>query len=1107
MDRDSGPAHGDLRSAAEGSTETTAPSLGSVAAQVTKSRGDVKGMPDSGLQQTQTIDKDRDRPIGSAGAAEDAAGRQFPAHQPVDDDQEDMEEQNRRLQDEVTGLRNILDLLCERDPLVNVALDKIDEEPKEVEGKQDSKEDVDQKTRDNGIKAGLLLQLDKHTRSRKVSASEKRRYYSNALLAGRLATWVIIFSMPVINYPLSKHIRDWSARGAKYMSSFSLSMSNFCWLLGPSLGATVRYASEAAVGQILALSYMLVLNWVFSSYMSGGAYHSRREMVDLGGGTDPIWQSSWLPVCNLGYGPRFVETNNTADFMRQCAFNIHWDSVTVDIFKPIIITVTLTLFVFVFLWAGFGTVPRLYALCYGLYWAMLFVNPEDDGFMESPTTPWIQSIMTLVGGFLVILSQILPFPNTALSKAQASCEELVESFSVLFEALPMAMDREVNMKMQLTLQAAEYQAANVFQQLKESWWEDMELGVRSCRRRKLAALAELLETLRNNMSVAMNIVQSLPASEAHQMRKLVPAIESVGNASAKVLIASVQDEENVQQSTRDLEEATADLQQEFKQTRSSLSPSVLVYQLVICSVASKIYDTAQNGSGVSNANKTTLYSWFAKFAEHLELPQTRRHPTHWRFCVRSTTVIMLSFIFGWIGFERALNAYEAEAAITVCIVVANTTRAGFSIRLILERLNSAVIGIVIGQAVGQVLAVQTPLHATLFSVFLWLFSACCIFLIVHTKGYAGMVLPVYAIGVAGLVPAGGIFREYNATITMAENEKLASTVKAAVFGGSMMLLIDSLFYSSARELAQVRVTQALSKCKILLSHRMDHGSEAATSLLAHSESGIFSTKETLPSFDELCAEIDELQVLLPHALNEPTKPGILFPSALFDVLLSTLRAIFRQLRTLDLVFSEEQPTLKSLLESIPAGVILEKRLRTLSLAMEKQLSESAILLDDLFSRHCQPLKDVEADEDSNSTAARLRVELRGSRRNISPGTRRISSRSKTTALAKQFVKSRCEWMNCCGCRKRSRVADIPRSPMSSRTPESARKSSTERWVAGSQKESETQRIIVEIRAVASQVRGDLPLSDRLSQIELILHLLQQMDTQLQTMNTAIAEWG
>ena len=59
-------------------------------------------------------------------------------------------------------------------------------------------------------------------------------------------------------------------------------------------------------------------------------------------------------------------------------------------------------------------------------------------------------------------------------------------------------------------------------------------------------------------------------------------------------------------------------------------------------------------------------------------------------------------------------------------------------------------------------------------------------------------MPVLAIGIGGLVPWTGVFRVYNAQIEPSAEISLAASVKSAVFGGGIMLVIDLFLYSSAR---------------------------------------------------------------------------------------------------------------------------------------------------------------------------------------------------------------------------------------------------------------------------------------------------------------------
>ena len=182
-----------------------------------------------------------------------------------------------------------------------------------------------------------------------------------------------------------------------------------------------------------------------------------------------------------------------------------------------------------------------------------------------------------------------------------------------------------------------------------------------------------------------------------------------------------------------------------------------------------------------------------------------------------------------------LNAYNSGAAVTVATVVSTTTGAGFSLGLITRRLNAVVVGTVLGHSVGQVLAVQTEFHATLFALWLWVYAFVLIFQILHSSTNAGVALPTLAIGVYSVVPSSGVFRYYNTSVNVQAELSLGSSVKAAVLGGlaagkadakflyppqnscripgAIMLLIDLFLFSSARSLAQQQLKHTVEKCK------------------------------------------------------------------------------------------------------------------------------------------------------------------------------------------------------------------------------------------------------------------------------------------------------
>eukprot|EP00931_Biecheleriopsis_adriatica_P057360 TRINITY_DN3401_c0_g2_i2.p1 TRINITY_DN3401_c0_g2~~TRINITY_DN3401_c0_g2_i2.p1 ORF type:complete len:1020 (+),score=154.47 TRINITY_DN3401_c0_g2_i2:101-3160(+) len=935
-------------------------------------------------------------------------------------------------------------------------------------------------------KKSLLKLLDKHSLSRVTATWEKQRFSSNGWLACRMAFWYVVFALPVIVYPMAIRIRDWSSRGARYLSSYSLALSNYCWLLGPSLGISIRYAVEAIIGQVLALANILFMNWAFHNYMTGGATASRIEAVDLAGVSEgPIYQSSWLPLCNLGNGPRFVETTTAGEFMRKCLFNIHWTEVDADVLKVIIVVVQTSLFVFFFLWYGFGQCVRLYALCYTLYWTMLFVNPAPEGqFSETPTVPWTQSIMTGVGAAIILLAQIVPRLNTALSKAEDDSKELTRNLKVLFGALPSVADEDVRIRMHSTLQVVRIALGNVKNELQAAWWEDMDLlCFRARRRRKLFAFAGTLEQLEAIMSAAVLTAETMTDAEANQILGLLPSFNNFCRRLAEVVDADIFAQLSDHECLLGLQKATQQLQNEFMESRVDLSPRVLAFALQVCSMSERASSAIEYAATSSHSQRFSLWGWLCEIASKMELPQTRNHPKHMRFVIRSTFVIMVAFCFGWIGLERAINAYESEAAVTICIIVANTTSSGFSLGLIMRRLNSAVIGIVIGQAVSQVLAVQTEFHATVFALFLLLFSGFCTFIIFHSREHGGITYCVLAIASAGLLPLDGIFREYGIALTSAANEHLAGTVKAAVFGGALMLMVDIMFYTSARELAKTRTLDSLTISWQLLAHFIDKVRGQAA-------------EEPVPLAASM-ATVDELKHLIRQAENEPAQAGIQFPFALFESLEASFRSISRELNTLSIVLSSITGSVDELFEDSEEGVS-QSVLKQLKALLASRFADIGLMLRDLFERRFVP-----ADEDGdNSKAGRLRREILD--KTYDPDTEpddadhtEILMSSHISRMKTRFSQitplPKTTWT--CSCCKRRDLSKV--------LPDEFQDSDIQ--ASYSKRIRFLQSLLSELRGTAEISRGSLPTQDGLSHIELLINVIQNIDTEVQKVCLVLAK--
>ena len=108
----------------------------------------------------------------------------------------------------------------------------------------------------------VLSMLEPHSKFKQRVLRSRRRFFHNIFLSCRLALWMVILAGPVIVWPVAEFFNSWGQRSSKYMASYAMAMSNFCFLLSPNIGMGIRYAIEGVVGTLLALANMLLLNQV-----------------------------------------------------------------------------------------------------------------------------------------------------------------------------------------------------------------------------------------------------------------------------------------------------------------------------------------------------------------------------------------------------------------------------------------------------------------------------------------------------------------------------------------------------------------------------------------------------------------------------------------------------------------------------------------------------------------------------------------------------------------------------------------------------------------------------------------------------------------------------
>ena len=208
----------------------------------------------------------------------------------------------------------------------------------------------------------ILELLETHSKFKKTAFRSRRRFFNNLFLSGRLAMWMVILSGPVIVWPVAEYFNSLGERSSKYMASYGMAMSNFCFLLSPNVGMGIRYALEGVIGTLLALGkHAAAEPGPSEPGCRGVPYATREEFVDPNV-ADPIYRSEWLPLCNLGNGARFITTNSTQEFLQQCFMNVHWSSMTDGGIRSAIVLLDLALFTAVFLGVAWLMVSLIFVL-------------------------------------------------------------------------------------------------------------------------------------------------------------------------------------------------------------------------------------------------------------------------------------------------------------------------------------------------------------------------------------------------------------------------------------------------------------------------------------------------------------------------------------------------------------------------------------------------------------------------------------------------------------------------------------------------------------------------------------------------------------------------
>jgi len=270
-------------------------------------------------------------------------------------------------------------------------------------------------------------------------------------------------------------------------------------------------------------------------------------------------------------------------------------------------------------------------------------------------------------------------------------------------------------------------------------------------------------------------------------------------------------------------------------------------------------------------------------------------------------------------------------------------------------------------------------------------------------------------------------------------------------------MLDLVLFSSARSLSQYQLQHTLKKSMGLLSRVMGLNSGKKDTAEPSNVDGS-SNEEAL-----VLKHLDDLKRLLPSAAEEPAPKGIEFPSELFSTLESSFRTIVSELGTLEWLFTmiaESSETASSLLSD-------RKDFESLLMEMENfftsELTSIQVMLKDLYSRKLQS-----ASSNTSGDAADLRQEI------LDRGSDALRSAASPHGSVAHHASTR---------RLSGLLAAV-----------------------GSRKQTFLQ-LVDKMRSAATTSRGTTPLSDMLSQVELLLSALHTCSSAVSTIQTVLAQYG
>jgi hypothetical protein len=433
------------------------------------------------------------------------------------------------------------------------------------------------------------------------------------------------------------------------------------------------------------------------------------------------------------------------------------------------------LFVFFTLWLNFDNITRIFALSTFVWYWMAFLEPGIDlGFARNFELK-IDGVairelgIASVGCFIAVIAGYVPYPIFAHRKALNHSKSMIEQVYMAKKDFLWYYSGDHKDSMAITVLSTELDAIRAHVDslpglLDSAWYESFGFKKWIVQRRMMRRFREYANATCDRLANLFLVCLSETFDEQHNelMQAIQDPLHRIVDHNAEVLTLCVEIlfESKVREDWEKLAEvhlaesqkAVEDLTDSFTRERDSLGMDVIgssvagenVVGITLCKFAEMTEDFHFHLKAIAECQEKEEKSWKqGDGVLGLFEPDVLMEKEHVAWVLRNAVSIIVAFYIGLHGYNRYIQAHNANIAGTVSVLLSKF--AGSAALKNLSRLQGVVIGIVLGNLLYALFGWCTWWGHLSVAVVLYLWSLMGLFMYYHSTSYAtvGLLLVVF----------------------------------------------------------------------------------------------------------------------------------------------------------------------------------------------------------------------------------------------------------------------------------------------------------------------------------------------------------------------------